>query len=90
MNKEKTEETSFETSLKKLEEAVEKLEAGDLPLDDALRLFEEGLKASNACRSRLEDAKQRVDVLVKEHGGDFSLMPFDSDDEATDEQDAPF
>lgn len=90
MNKEETEETSFEKSLKKLEEAVEKLEAGDLPLDDALRLFEEGLKASNACRSRLEDAKQRVDVLVKEHGGDFSLTPLDNDDEGTDEQNAPF
>ena len=63
---EKQEEQTFEASLKTLEEAVEQLEAGSLPLSEALKLFEQGLKASNVCRARLEDAKQKVEVLVKQ------------------------
>ena len=77
------EKASFEQSLKKLEEAVEKLESGNLPLDDALRLFEEGLKASNVCRTRLEEAKQRVEVLVAESGGSFRLTPMDGPTDET-------
>ena len=80
--------TSFEGSLKELEEAVERLESGNLPLGDALKYFEAGLKASNVCRERLEEAKQRVDVLIKESGGGLDLTPFEEDD-ASDEE-APF
>ena len=68
---------TFEEALKKLEAAVEKLEEGNLPLADALKLFEEGLKASNVCRDRLETAKQRVEVLVAESGGEFRLTGLD-------------
>ena len=75
-------EPTFEETLKQLEEAVERLEAGDLALDDALRSFEEGLKASNLCRARLEEAKQRVEVLMAEDGGDFRLSELDASDEA--------
>ena len=77
----KNKDVTFEMSLKKLEEAVGRLESGNLPLGDALKYFEEGLKASNACRTRLEEAKQRVDVLVKESGGEFTLSPFEDADE---------
>ena len=52
---EEVKETSFEGSLKALEEAVERLESGNLPLGDALKYFEAGLKASNVCRERLEE-----------------------------------
>jgi exodeoxyribonuclease VII small subunit len=62
MSEEKREEASFESSLKLLEEAVDQLEVGNLPLSDALRLFEQGLKASNVCRARLEEAKQKVNL----------------------------
>ena len=68
---------TFEEALKKLEAAVEKLEEGNLPLADALKLFEEGLKAANVCRDRLETAKQRVEVLVAESGGEFRLTGLD-------------
>ena len=64
--------------LKKLEAAVEKLEEGNLPLADALKLFEDGLKASNLCRDRLEEARQRVEVLVKESGGELRLTDLDA------------
>ena len=85
---EKQEEQTFEASLKTLEEAVEQLEAGSLPLSEALKLFEQGLKASNVCRARLEDAKQKVEVLVKDHSG-FKLEELDDEgveDDAEDEE----
>ena len=57
---------------------MEKLEEGNLPLADALKLFEDGLKASNLCRDRLEEARQRVEVLVKESGGELRLTDLDA------------
>lgn len=72
-------DATFEEALKKLESAVAQLEAGNLPLADALKLFEDGLKASNACRARLEEARQRVEVLVKEAGGEFRLTDLDAE-----------
>jgi exodeoxyribonuclease VII small subunit len=80
MAEQKTGDISFEASLKSLEEAVDQLEVGNLPLSDALRLFEQGLKASNACRSRLEEAKQKVEVLVKDNDGNFQLEELDEED----------
>ena len=73
----KQDEPTFEAALKQLETAVNRLEEGNLPLSEALALFEAGLKASNICRSRLEDARQRVAVLVKDSGGDFQLAVLD-------------
>ena len=75
------EEPTFEEALKRLETAVETLEGGNLPLAEALRLFEEGLKASNHCRARLEEARQRVEVLAAESGNDFQLTDLDADRE---------
>ena len=74
-------EPTFEDALKQLETAVETLESGNLPLADALRLFEEGLRASNLCRARLEEAKQRVEVLAAESGNDFRLTDLDVGEE---------
>ena len=74
-------EPTFEAALKTLESAVESLEEGDLPLEKALRLFEEGLKASNQCRARLDQARQRVLVLVAKSGGDFQFSDLDLDEE---------
>ena len=74
-------EPTFEEALKKLETAVENLEEGDLPLEQALHLFEEGLKASNQCRTRLDQARQRVQILVAESGGDFKLTDLDPDEQ---------
>ena len=80
MAEEKCEETPFEASLKSLEEAVDQLEVGNLPLSEALQLFEQGLKASNVCRTRLEEAKQKVEVLLKDDAGDFRLEELDGED----------
>ena len=71
----------FETALKKLEEIVKKLENGELSLDSALELFEEGVKLSRFCHSKLEDAERRVEILLKNDSGQIRAVPFESEDE---------
>jgi exodeoxyribonuclease VII small subunit len=71
----------FETALKKLEEIVKKLENGELSLDSALELFEEGVKLSRFCHSKLEEAERRVEILLKNDSGQLRAVPFESEDE---------
>jgi exodeoxyribonuclease VII small subunit len=68
----------FEECLQRLEQIVAELEKGDIPLDKALALFEEGVKLSNACRQELESAEGRVEILLKQ-GGKLQPEPFDAD-----------
>jgi exodeoxyribonuclease VII small subunit len=56
----------FEDCLKRLEEIVERLEKGDLSLEESLALFEEGMKLSNSCRGELDQAEGRIEVLLKQ------------------------
>lgn len=58
----------FEECLQRLEEIVGELERGDLPLDQALKLFEEGIQLSNSCRQELETAEGKVEILLKQNG----------------------
>ena len=67
---------SFEESLKKLEAIVEQLEKGDLALEDSLKLFEEGVGLSAACKTELEAAEGKVQVLVKQRDGSAKAEPF--------------
>ena len=64
---------SFEQSLKKLETIVDKLEKGELPLEESLKLFEEGGGLSTACKQELDAAEGKVQMLVKQRDG--SLKP---------------
>ncbi len=66
----------FESALKSLEDIVSQLEAGDLTLDRALELFEEGVKISRFCSSKLEEAERKVEVLTKAADGTFKEAPF--------------
>jgi exodeoxyribonuclease VII small subunit len=59
----------FENDLTQLESVVQKLERGELTLDESVRLFEEGMKLSQACRDELEKAEGRIQVLVEGKGG---------------------
>jgi len=59
---------SFEEQLAQLETVVERLERGELSLDESVRLFEEGVKLSNACKKELEAAEGRIQVLVEPEG----------------------
>ena len=67
----------FEECLQRLENIVEELEKGDLPLEKALALFEEGMKLSQSCRGELEAAEGRVELLVKQ-GSKMVAEPFES------------
>ena len=64
---------SFEESLKKLESIVDRLEKGDLALEESLKLFEEGVGLSSACKQELDAAEGKVQMLVKQRDG--SLKP---------------
>ena len=85
MAKKKKDDASFEEALKQLETAVVRLEEGTLPLSEALQVFEEGLVASNQCRGLLEDARQKVDVLMRDSDDDFELTPLDTVDDESEE-----
>jgi len=69
-------EKSFETSLAELEQIVEKLESGDLPLEESLELFEKGIKLSRECRARLTNAERRIEILVKDASGEIGVEEF--------------
>lgn len=71
----------FETSLKKLEEVVKKLEGGELPLEDSLKAFEEGVKQAAFCSKKLNEAEKRVELLLKQKDGSFAREEFRLDDE---------
>jgi exodeoxyribonuclease VII small subunit len=67
---------NFEDSLKKLETIVAQLEEGDLALEDSLKLFEEGVGLSAACKQELDAAEGKVQMLVKQRDGSQKLEPF--------------
>ena len=67
---------SFEESLKKLESLVEQLEKGDLSLEDSLKLFEEGVGLSAACKKELDAAEGKVQMLIKQRDGSLKAEPF--------------
>ncbi|MBU6379287.1 MAG: exodeoxyribonuclease VII small subunit [Gammaproteobacteria bacterium] len=84
----------FEKSLAELETLVEKLEAGDLPLEDALKSFERGIGLTRECQSALDSAQAKVEILLKRNGEKLeafeaddagSAIPSDADGDPTDE-----
>ena len=81
----KEKELKFEDGLKRLEEIVAKLESGNLPLDDSLKLFEEGVKLVRFCNERLAEAQQKVELLTKDQAGNvIGSQPFDSENSEDD------
>jgi len=76
MPRTKERDLGFEASLSSLEKIVAQLESGDLPLERALELFEEGIGLARRCQAQLEEAERRVDLLLREHG-EIKAVPFD-------------
>ena len=70
----------LEKSLAALEKLVTELESGDLPLEKAMRKFEEGIKLTRGCQAALKEAEQKVQILLKSAGGE-DLQEFEVDDE---------
>lgn len=69
-------EIRFEEAVKRLEEIVNKLEAGDLSLDDSIKLFEEGVRLYQVCIKRLDEAEKKVEILLKDKNGNKILKSF--------------
>ena len=74
-------ERNFEAALKEIEQIVEQLEAGDLPLEQSLELFEQGVRLSRDCQKRLDEAERRVEILLKDEDGGYTPSPFEEMDE---------
>ena len=66
----------FEEALAELEGLVERLERGDLPLDEALKVFERGVALTRHCQSSLQAAQQKVEILLRK-GGEAQAVPFE-------------
>jgi exodeoxyribonuclease VII small subunit len=72
----------FEKSLARLEEVVRKLESPQLSLDEAMKLFEEGVGLSKECQKQLEEAEGRVEILLKKADGKMAAEPFEAEGES--------
>ncbi len=72
----------FERSLARLEEVVRKLESPQLSLDEAMKLFEEGVGLSRECQKQLEEAEGKVEILLKKADGKMVAEPFEAEGES--------
>src|SRR5215203_6548342 len=71
---------TFEASLGELEKIVRKLEDGELPLEQSLKLFEDGVRISRECQERLNQAERRIEILLKDESGAPALEELRADD----------
>jgi len=76
---------SFEKSLKQLEQIVQELESGDLPLEKAMKKFEEGVKLSKYCSEKLDETEKKISVLLRDNKGDITEEPFMPENETEDD-----
>ncbi len=67
----------FEDALNKLEKIVSKLEEGDIPLEESLKRFEEGIRLSRFCNQKLDEAEKKVEILLKGKNGILKPHPFE-------------
>ena len=70
---------TFEQSMKQLERIVQELESGDLPLESAIKKFEEGMKLTKLCSKKLDETEKKVSLLLKNAEGQISEKPFNSE-----------
>lgn len=74
-------ENKFEEAMKRLEDIVEDLEGGELPLEKSLKVFEEGMKLLTFCSEKLDEVEKRVSVLINESDGRYTKKPFNADEQ---------
>jgi exodeoxyribonuclease VII small subunit len=74
-------EKKFEQALEELEKVVERLESGDLSLEDSLASFEEGVRLVKYCNQKLNEVERKIELLVKDKEGKLQLKPFGSGDD---------
>jgi exodeoxyribonuclease VII small subunit len=78
-NTEKEAKPDFETAMRDLEALVERLEQGDLPLEESLAAFERGVALTRSCQTALKEAEQKVQILLKK-AGVHAAEDFDPDE----------
>ena len=76
---------TFEQSMKQLEQIVQELEDGDLPLEKALKKFEEGMKLTKLCSEKLDETEKKVSLLLKNAEGQIAERSFKSENEENDD-----
>jgi exodeoxyribonuclease VII small subunit len=76
MQKQEKQKYTFEQAIQRLDEIVNKLEIGNVPLEETISLFQEGMELINFCNQKLEEVKHKVEVVIKNKNG-FTLQPFD-------------
>lgn len=72
-------EVKFEAALEKLEDIVGALESGDLPLEESLAKYEEGVRLVRVCQKKLAEARKKIEILVKTKDGKIKVEPFEED-----------
>jgi len=72
---------TFEEALKRLESIVQELESGDLPLEEAFKKFEEGVKLSRYCSEKLDQTEKKIEILLKDDLGRIEAKPFLSEED---------
>lgn len=72
---------TFEQSMKQLERIVQELEGGDLPLETAIKKFEEGMKLTKFCSQKLDETEKKVSILLKNAEGRIAEEAFSSEDD---------
>jgi exodeoxyribonuclease VII small subunit len=71
----------FEEALQKLEAIVAKMEEGDLPLEEALKAFEEGVRLAKFCTGKLDEAERKVEKLIRDQTGKIQTTPFSEEED---------
>ena len=69
---------TFEQSMKQLEQIVQDLESGDLPLEKAIKKFEDGMKLSKLCANKLDETEKKISILMEDAQGNITETPFPS------------
>ena len=72
---------TFEQAMKQLEQIVQDLESGDMPLEKAIKTFEDGIQLSKFCSEKLDETEKRITILMQSPDGEFSEAPFSGEDE---------
>ncbi len=75
----KKKKESFEKSLQRLEEIVQKMEDGNLALEESLQLYEQGVSLTRLCSQRLDEAEKKIEVLTRDEQGGIKVKPEEPD-----------
>jgi len=78
---------TFEQAMKQLEQIVQDLESGDMPLEKAVKTFEEGIQLSKFCSEKLDETEKRITILMQNSDGELSEAPFSGENDELAEDD---